>query len=149
MILPFGSRPGNSVQFSIMEQGARCVMLTLGLAGWAGWVWAQGTVEVVSQPNIEQGQAIYQAHCEECHGPAGHGDGPRAALLAPRPGNLVSAATSSKTDEELFAMISRGVPRTSMRSWEKVLSEDDRKNVLAYIRSLVHFQDSTQTPPPP
>lgn len=110
---------------------------------------AQEFREVTSQPDIDQGQKIYQAHCAECHGSGGHGDGPRAALLAPRPGNLVSAGTSAKTDAELLAIITRGVPRTAMQGWEEELSENDRRNVLAYIRSLVDFQKPAQTPPPP
>lgn len=102
-------------------------------------VGAEDIVEVSSQPDIEQGQEIYQLHCLSCHGVKGHGDGPRATTLAPRPGNLVSAATSSKTDEELLIVITKGVPRTAMIGWEDQLSLDDRRNVLAYIRSLVHF----------
>jgi mono/diheme cytochrome c family protein len=103
------------------------------------YVGAEDRVEVVSQPDIDQGRDIYQIHCLECHGIKGHGDGPRATTLAPRPGNLVSAATSSKTDEELLAIITNGVPRTSMQGWKDHLSLDDRRNVLAYVRSLVHF----------
>ena len=107
---------------------------------WGHLAGADDLVEVASQPDMDQGQEIYQAHCLECHGVKGHGDGPRATTLAPRPGNLISAATSSKTDEELLAVITKGVPRTAMNGWENQLSLDDRRNVLAYIRLLVHFQ---------
>jgi mono/diheme cytochrome c family protein len=107
---------------------------------WGNFVGAEDLAEVVSQPDIDQGREIYQAHCLECHGVKGHGDGPRATTLAPRPGNLISAATSSKTDEELLATITNGVQRTSMQSWNDRLTLDDRRNVLAYIRLLVHFQ---------
>ncbi len=104
--------------------------------------------ELTSQSDMEQGRDIYRIHCQECHGAEGRGDGPRAALLAPRPGNLVSAATSTKTDEELLAILAQGVPRTAMRGWSDQLSEDERRNVLAYIRSLVHFQEPPSTPLP-
>lgn len=107
---------------------------------WGHLAGAEDLVEVASQPDIDQGREIYQTHCLECHGVKGHGDGPRATTLAPRPGNLISAATSSKTDDELFAVITNGVPRSAMKGWEDQLSLDDRRNVLAYIRSLVHFQ---------
>ncbi len=101
------------------------------------FIGAEDRVELVSQPDIDQGRDIYQIHCLECHGIKGHGDGPRATTLAPRPGNLVSAATSSKTDEELLAIITNGVPRTSMQGWKGHFSLDDRRKVLAYVRSLV------------
>ena len=111
----------------------------MSLLWWSNLASAEDMIEVSSQPDIDQGREIYQAHCLECHGIQGHGDGPRATTLAPRPGNLVSAGTSSKTDDELLAVITKGVPRTSMKGWEDQLSLDDRRNVLAYVRSLVHF----------
>ena len=106
-------------------------------------------LEIASQPDIEQGRDIYRIHCQECHGAEGRGDGPRAPMLAPRPGNLVSAATSTKTDEELLDILAGGVPRTAMRGWSDQLSSDERHNVLAYVRSLVHFQEPPSTPLPP
>lgn len=125
------------------------LLIVMGAGECWGLALAGDVVEVIPQLDIEQGREIYQARCLECHGEQGRGDGPRAALLAPRPGNLVSAATSTKTDEELLAIITRGIPRTAMQGWEKELSENDRRNVLAFIRSLVNFQDNAQTPPPP
>lgn len=105
--------------------------------------------DVGVQPDSEQGRDLYRVHCLECHGAEGRGDGPRAALLAPRPGNLVSAATSTKTDEELLQILAKGIPRTAMRGWSDQLSEDQRRNVLAYLRTLVHFQDPPSPPLPP
>lgn len=99
--------------------------------------------------DVEKGQKIYQTYCVECHGEEGRGDGPRASSLAPRPGNLVSAATSTKTDRELLRKITKGVPRTAMRGWKDQLTEEDRLNVLAFVRSLVRFQKPSLTPPPP
>ena len=111
-----------------------------------GESYALGTVG--AQSGGEQGRDLYRIHCLECHGAEGRGDGPRAALLAPRPGNLVSAATSAKTDAELLEIIAEGVPRTAMSGWSHQLSADERRNILAYIRTLVHFQDlpSVQIP---
>ena len=102
-----------------------------------------------SGEHVTKGQILYQKHCMECHGEKGKGDGVRAPLLSPRPGNLVSAATSTKTDRELLYAIANGVPRTAMRGWKDQLSEEDRLYVLAFIRSLVRFQKPSLTPPPP
>ena len=44
---------------------------------------------------LEQGRAIYEQRCLDCHGPEGRGDGTRAISLSPRPGNLISAHTSA------------------------------------------------------
>ncbi|MDH4192573.1 MAG: cytochrome c [Nitrospirota bacterium] len=129
----------------------RLWMGALIIGSWMvyGLAYSQDPLEIASQPDIEQGRDIYRIHCQECHGTEGHGDGPRAPMLAPRPGNLVSAATSAKTDEELLAILAVGVPRTAMRGWRDQLSNDERRNVLAYVRSLVHFQESPSTPLPP
>jgi mono/diheme cytochrome c family protein len=70
-------------------------------------------------------------------------------MLAPRPGNLVSAAISAKTDEELLTILAQGVPRTAMEGWNERLSDNEQRNVLAYVRSLVQFKKPLSTPLPP
>jgi mono/diheme cytochrome c family protein len=96
----------------------------------------------------DRGRRIYEQHCMECHGSQGRGDGVKAASLSPRPGNLVSAATSAKSDKDLLKIIANGRPRTAMPAWKDRLSEQDQQEVLRYIRSLVQFHRSV-TPPPP
>ena len=34
-------------------------------------------------PDIARGKAVYQRHCQHCHGPTGRGDGPDAADQLP------------------------------------------------------------------
>ncbi len=97
---------------------------------------------------LEQGRAIYEQHCLDCHGPEGRGDGSKAISLSPRPGNLVSAHTSAKSDQDLLRIIANGRPHTAMPAWKGHLSEEDQQAVLTYIRSLVKFTRSA-TPPPP
>ncbi|MDP9131939.1 MAG: cytochrome c [Nitrospirota bacterium] len=97
---------------------------------------------------LEQGRAIYEQRCLDCHGPESRGDGTRAISLSPRPGNLISAHTSAKSDQDLLKVIANGRPRTAMPAWKDHLSEDEQLAVLAYIRSLVKFTRSA-TPPPP
>ena len=114
------------------------------LLAWIGYAPATP----VAPMDLEQGQVIYQRHCADCHGAEGKGDGQQATSLSPRPGNLISAQTSAKSDQELLKIIAKGRPRTAMAGWEDRLSPEDRSAVLAYIRSLVKFTRST-TPPPP
>ncbi len=98
--------------------------------------------------DLQHGQTLYRERCADCHGTEGKGDGAKAPFLSPRPGNLVSAATSAKSDKELLKIIANGKPHTSMPSWNGTLSEEDQEAVLRYIRSLVRFS-RPQTPPPP
>ena len=117
------------------------------------WVTA-GIGQVLATPvttvSLEQGRAVYERHCAECHGPEGRGDGRLATSLSPRPGNLISAQTAAKSDQELLKIIAQGRPRTAMVGWQERLSTEDQVAVLAYIRSLVKFtQSHTPLPPQP
>jgi mono/diheme cytochrome c family protein len=115
-------------------------------------LWGVGLASVAApsdQAGWERGRVIYEERCLDCHGAEGRGDGPKALSLSPRPGNLVSAATSAKSDEDLLKIIANGRPRTAMPAWKDELSDEDQRNVLAYIRSLVRFSRSLTTPPTP
>ena len=122
--------------------------LGLGLLGSLLVSIAYAPATTTAPLDVEQGRGIYQRHCADCHGLEGRGDGQQATSLSPRPGNLVSAQTSAKTDQELLKIIAKGRPRTAMAGWEDRLSPDDQAAVLAYIRSLVKFTHSA-TPLPP
>lgn len=111
-------------------------------------VIASGWSKEPTADDLRRGQELYEQHCLECHGKEGHGDGPRAPFLAPKPGNLVSAAISAKSDEELLRIIANGQPRTAMKGWKEILSADDQQKVLAYLRSFIHFQPRPLNPPP-
>jgi len=96
----------------------------------------------------EAGKLIYEQRCAVCHGPQGRGDGPEAPFLSPRPGSLVSAGTSVKSDADLLAVIANGKPRTAMPAWKDLLTDEQRRDVLAYIRTLVRFYKPPAQPPP-
>jgi len=95
----------------------------------------------------DEGRLIFEDRCASCHGLQGRGDGPRAPYLSPRPASLISAGTSVKSDAELLAVIANGKPRTAMPAWKHLLTEEQRRDVLGYIRTLVRFHASP-TPAP-
>lgn len=109
-----------------------------------------GSGVLLAQPSgtLDRGHTVYREHCVECHGEGGKGDGPKAPFLSPRPGNLVSAATSAKTDKELLRTIAQGKPRTAMPGWKEALPEEDQQAVLQYIRSMIQFSRAPVAPPP-
>ncbi len=80
--------------------------------------------------------------------PPARATAPKAPFLSPRPGNLISAATSAKTDTELLRTIAHGKPRTAMLGWKDALPDEDQQAVLQYIRSLIQFSRSPAAPPP-
>jgi mono/diheme cytochrome c family protein len=84
---------------------------------------------------LAQGKQIYDDKCAACHGAAGKGDGPAAALLNPKPANLADRnfMQTLPVDCQFFA-ISEGVKGTGMPPW-KALGDDALWKVLIYTRS--------------
>lgn len=90
---------------------------------------------------IAAGEQIYETSCAVCHGEEGRGDGPSAAGADPAPADFTdSAMMSNMTDGYMFWRITEGGQMEPFNSimppWKDVLSEDERWQVIAYIRSL-------------
>jgi len=79
-----------------------------------------------------RGKMLYDRHCAGCHGTQGKGDGYK--LLGADPANLTSPSTQRKSDSVLLTTIHEGKP--NMPSWKVLLSEQDSRDVLAYVRTL-------------
>ncbi|MBH0179839.1 MAG: cytochrome c [Nitrospira sp.] len=87
-------------------------------------------------PDRARGKAIYQRHCQDCHGLTGQGDGPAAASLTVPPANLQRSRSFLKSDEELLRTIEHGVVFSPMHSWRGQLTDGEMQDVVAYIRVL-------------
>ncbi len=96
--------------------------------------------------SVEEGKKVYQkAKCWECHGQEGRGDGPSAAKLKDDwgfpivPANLTKGwrykGGNSVTD--IFTRFTTGINGTPMPSYTDTLTEDERWDLAAYVRSLV------------
>ena len=104
---------------------------------------AKTTASKPEKIDLEQGKEIYLKYCHFCHGQKGFGDGPVGIALSPHPANFVEdRKRMAKTDEEMFKSVSEGVHRDiggeamSMPRWQEILTDEERWNVLAYIRFL-------------
>jgi len=89
-----------------------------------------GLAEYRGDANI--GKILYAKNCVSCHGQKGDGLGFRSTL----PNFTDAKAMAAKTDQDLFNKISNGGKGTGMPAWNKVLSEQERWHILAYIRTL-------------
>jgi mono/diheme cytochrome c family protein len=85
-----------------------------------------------AQPAV--GDRVYTAHCAQCHGTAGKGDGKMAHDLGADVPDLTDGRLAHESDARLFRWISRG--KRPMPSFEKDLSEPERWGVVAYLRTL-------------
>jgi len=85
-------------------------------------------------PTFKNGEEIYKGLCARCHGEKGDGKGVTYLYLDPAPRDLTKASfMNSKPEERFLQSLKQGVPGTSMPPWERVLSEQQRKDVLDYV----------------
>ena len=86
--------------------------------------------------DITRGKAVYQRHCQACHGAGGWGDGPDSKALKVAPANFHRFASFLKSDEELLRTIEQGVVFSPMHAWRGQLTDGEMQDVVAYIRLL-------------
>ncbi len=96
---------------------------------------------------IEAGEETYNALCATCHGIDGYGDGAASETLDPKPANLADGMMMKElSDGYLYWRVSKGglmEPfNSAMPSWEVGLTEDQRWQVISYVRTLAGDEDS-------
>lgn len=84
--------------------------------------------------SAKKGKTTFTTYCVVCHGAKGLGDGAGGKALNPKPANLTSEKVQSQVDGELFWKITNG--RGPMVKWETMLSEDQRWELVNYIRTF-------------
>ncbi|ODU57074.1 MAG: iron permease [Comamonadaceae bacterium SCN 68-20] len=91
-------------------------------------------------PDLARGASLFQSQCVACHGAQGHGDGPLAATLEPKPTALSEPGRAR--ERSLFALhqiISNGVNGTAMASFAS-LPEQDRWALAFFVGTLPYSQ---------
>jgi len=82
--------------------------------------------------NLAAGKATYTTYCVACHQEDGRGGGTGPVAAA---ANFVDDATRlAKSDAELLRSIRLGLDATGMPAFGAVLSDQEVRNVLAYVR---------------
>lgn len=79
-------------------------------------------------------KALYAANCGPCHGDKGRGDGPAAMGLNPKPADHTSDGVQKQSDGAIFWKMSEG--RAPMPAYKKVFTDQQRWELVAYIRTL-------------
>lgn len=99
------------------------------------YVWSLST----TPERLQKGEEVYRKFCAACHGDSGRGDGPAAKGIRRMPDFTDLKWMSGVEDARLFKRISRGA-HGPVASWGRQLSEQERWNVIDYVRSLNHSE---------
>jgi DMSO reductase family type II enzyme heme b subunit len=125
-----------------------------GRVAWvAALLLAAYPLSPLAAQDTTRGKTVYVKWCAGCHGETGQGDGPGAAMMLPRPRNFTGAvykirSTASgqlPTDADLQHVIDEGLPGTAMPAWKGRLSDTERRDVQAYLKTFsAFFTDTSQ-----
>jgi cytochrome c oxidase cbb3-type subunit 2 len=131
------------------------VLLALSILIAPPLLHAQTAEKTPRQDGVEafRGEQVYSRACATCHGKAGDGSGPSARYLDPLPRDFTlgiykfrsTAAGMLPTDEDLYRTVTFGIPTTTMPPFVDVLTERERRDVVAYIKTF--SKDFAKMPP--
>jgi mono/diheme cytochrome c family protein len=106
------------------------------VAGLMGLVFHSFACAQDYPADTTRGKAVYERHCQACHGVGGWGDGPDAQTLKVAPANFHRFMSFLKSDEELLRTIEHGVVFSPMHSWRGQLTDGEMQDVVSYVRLL-------------
>lgn len=92
--------------------------------------------------SVARGRHLYLNYCASCHGAKADGRGVIAPNLIPAPRNLVVVTSFGEkpfmdylSDARTYDSITNGVPGTSMLPWIAVFDDDERWDIVHYLRA--------------
>ncbi len=114
-----------------------------GLAARTTTVQAVAVDNPFDWPDERRVRKSYIRNCSACHGLEGHGDGPAAPYLLPRPRNFaespfhfVGSGSAAQVVSALRRTIGQGVPHSAMIGWEGVLSDTEIAGLARYVNDI-------------
>jgi mono/diheme cytochrome c family protein len=103
----------------------------------------------------QHGEALYRRHCASCHGVSGHGDGPVAPYILPRPSDLTR---STLTLPALMEVIDgrrtvRGHGTAAMPVWGAVFEQElagdarEHRQALRQVQAIAEWTETLRLAP--
>lgn len=95
---------------------------------------------------VVKGRELYKVYCWQCHGENGYGDGAAGGALGQQPANFHSGRVRRQADGELFWKLTHG--KGNMPPFEESLKEDERWQLVSYIRKMANREIRPGPPKP-
>lgn len=99
----------------------------------------------VGDVDVARGKDRFGIYCSPCHGLSGDGDGIVNSRLGVKAPSFHDARLKQMAAGQMYRAILVGVNGGNMGSYAGQLTEQDRWNVLAYVRAMQKSRDATVT----
>ncbi|HYF51393.1 MAG TPA: quinol:electron acceptor oxidoreductase subunit ActD [Planctomycetota bacterium] len=120
--------------------------------------WATTFPFEVTEERMKRGQERFGIYCAACHGYSGKGDGMVARradqLMADKkesdwvaPTNLNNESVAKQTHGELYNTATHGI--RNMAGYASQISDEDRWNIILYVRALQRSNNAREKDVPP
>ncbi|HVL24200.1 MAG TPA: copper resistance protein CopC [Thermomicrobiales bacterium] len=109
----------------------------------------EGAINPNDMAMVSRGEEIYVNQCLSCHGAGLRGDGPAGAGMSPPPADFAAPHTMVHSDGDLVYWIENGKQGTGMPGFGDALSDQDVRDVMAFIKNRQEQLGKTATVPDP
>jgi len=147
---PLPRRNNSAIKFVFLflialALGATIMLLRQDQGDWAPPPEArlQKNPVQANDSTVAGGEALFKTRCANCHGENGDGKGTEAQMYSPAPADLTDPRLRNETEGELFWKITKG--RRPMPSFRNKLSDEERWEVVLYLRTLPQSPDSNRS----
>ncbi len=95
----------------------------------------EGAIDPNDMVMVARGQEVYTTYCLSCHGANLRGDGPLSGSLNPPPTDFDAPHAKVHPNSDLIYWIQYGIQGTAMPGFRSQLSDQDIRDVIAYIQN--------------
>jgi mono/diheme cytochrome c family protein len=102
-----------------------------------------------TQQLVDEGASLFRINCSHCHGMDGTGNGQVIAYLKEKPADLLAPDVQALSEAALYDTVTYGLAvdgRDVMPPFKGEMSAEERRSVVAYVKSLSHLNRSGLPP---
>ncbi len=103
----------------------------------------EGAINPNDMAMVVRGEEVYATYCLSCHGEGLRGDGPLSEALNPPPTDFDAPHARVHPNADLIYWIQNGVQGTAMPGFRSQMSDQDIRDVIAYIQNWQQNPDAS------